>query len=523
MADEKKKGYLLKDGSVFVPTANVKITSPDNTNLLFEVDKVVFNFSEYFTPTVGEKLTFANGNYMECTSVWENFGTHYKLTLKQSNGTTIIDKAYELYKTSASMEAYGVKGEVTVYPIGSVEGTIFNIEVPYAMYAQLEEYKASTKNGTIWRAGNEYFYDPAIVHYLGKEVEVYSKYKGATSGEGGYGGSFDNSSDRIELPSLPTLSASSCGFVDLFQLTLSETLALSNYLWSNVTEVYEHLKKLFSNPMDAIISLSLVNVTPLLGNSTDIHLGGLSTGVNGTALISQFVEVDCGTITVPLYWGTALDYSPSAKAELYLPCIGTVPINIDDILGKNMRVVYQCDLLSGASICYVIIDGSVMYQYTGNIVTQIPYSASSNMELYKAVISTVGGVAMMGSGAVKMAGATTKKALSNAKSQIAEGKSDALQGANDIMASKPQIQRGGTISGNTGALCIKKPYLTLVRAVQSLPENYQTFKGFPSNITAKLGDLKGYTEVEYVHLDNIAATDSEKEEILQRLSDGVIL
>ena len=501
MADEKKKGYLLKSGGVFVPTATIKITSPDNQNLIFEVDKVVFNFSEYFTPTVGEKLTFANGNYLECTSVWSNFGTHYKLTLKQSNGTTIIDKAYELYKTSTSMQAYGYKDEVTVYPIGTVDGTTWNIEVPYVMYSQLEEYKVSTKEGKIWRSGNDYFWDPAIVQYLGKEVEVYSKYKGDVSGEGGYGGTFDKTSDTISLPSLPNVSASNCGFVDLFKMSLANTLSLSNFLWTRIDEIGETLRKVLSNPMDAIISLSLTNITLPDGADVDIKLGGLPTGVHGERTVSQFAVVDCGTITVPLYWGTALDYSPNAKAEIYLPCIGTQPINIDDILGKNVQVVYHCDLLSGACIAYILVNGSVMYQYTGNVITQIPLSSSSCLELYKAVISTVGSVA-----------------TASATGDVV----GAASSVTNLMSSKPTIQRGGTISGNTGSLCIKKPYITLIRAEQSLPTNYQEQRGFPCNVYMPFSELHGYTEIDSVQLKDISATDMEKEEIMQLLRSGVI-
>ena len=503
MADEKKKGYLLKNGGIFVPTATIKITSPDNENLIFEVDKVVFNFTEYFTPEVGEKLTFANGNYLECTSVWESWGKGYTLTLKRSNGATIIDKAYEIRKTSVSMGAYGLEGEVTIYPIGLVDGTSFNIEVPYNMYYQLEEYKVSTKKGTVWRDLNDYFYDPAITKYLGKEVDVYSKYKGDISGEGGYGGTFDKTSDTISLPSLPNISASNCGFVDLFKMSLANTLSLSNFLWTNIDEIGEMLRKVLSNPMDAIISLSLTNITLPDGADSEIKLGSFPTGVHGERIVSQFAVVDCGTITVPLYWGTALDYSPNAKAEIYLPCIGTQPINIDDIIGKNVQVVYHCDLLSGACIAYILVNDSVMYQYTGNVITQIPLSSSSCLELYKAVISTVGSVATASGTALKVAGSVASD-------------------VGNLMSSKPTIQRGGTISGNTGSLCIKKPYITLIRAEQSLPSGYQEECGFPCNVYMNFSELHGYTKIDSVKLKNISATDIEKEEITQLLKSGVI-
>ena len=343
-----------------------------------------------------------------------------------------------------------------------------------------------------------------IYKYLGEKKEGSTVPKGDTSTSGGYGGSFDKSSDKISLPSLPTISAVSTGFVDLFRLSVSQVQALSNYLWSNIDEVGEHLKKLFSNPMDAIISLSLVNLPIEQESSTIIKLGGLSTGVSGQEVSSQFVQLDCGSLKIPLFWGTFLDYSPNAKAELYLPCIGTVGINIDDILGKTVQIIYQCDLLSGSCVAYMLVNDSVMYQWTGNVVTQIPYTASSNMELYKSVLQTVGGVATMTATGGVM------------------GSGDVASGLSSAISSKPNIQRGGTISGNTGSICIKKPFITLVRAEQSLAENYQHFKGFPSNIYANFSELSGYTEVESVQLQGMTATAEEKAEIEQLLKSGVI-
>ena len=503
MADEKKKGYLLKNGEVFVPTATVKITSPDNQNLIFDVDKVMFNFNEYFTPSVGEKLVFKNGNYLEVVSVGDFFGKTYNLDLKGSSGNVIISNAYQMKYSSTQMNAYGYPygTEVNISPIGLVENTSFNICVPTRDYETIVEHGFFSKQGTTWRSNNTYEWNPDILQYLGKEVEVYSKYKGGTSGEGGYGGSFDKTSDTISLPSLPNVSASNCGFVDLFKMSLANTLSLSNYLWTNIDEIGETLRKVLSNPLDAIISLSLTNITLQDGADVEIKLGGLPTGVHGERTVSQFAVVDCGTITVPLYWGTALDYSPNAKAEIYLPCIGTQPINIDDILGKNVQVVYHCDLLSGACIAYILVNGSVMYQYTGNVITQIPLSSSSCLELYKAVISTVGTVAT----------ASATGDVMGAASSVA-----------NLMSSKPTIQRGGTISGNTGSLCIKKPYITLIRAEQSLPSGYQEERGFPCNVYMNFSELHGYTEIESVKLKDISATDSEKEEIMQLLRSGVI-
>ena len=44
-----------------------------------------------------------------------------------------------------------------------------------------------------------------------------------------------------------------------------------------------------------------------------------------------------------------------------------------------------------------------------------------------------------------------------------------------------------------------------------------------SRITAKLGDLTGFTVVEEIHLEHISATDDEKKLIENALKSGVIL
>lgn len=72
-------------------------------------------------------------------------------------------------------------------------------------------------------------------------------------------------------------------------------------------------------------------------------------------------------------------------------------------------------------------------------------------------------------------------------------------------------------------MSVQSPYLIVERPRQSLAKGYNTFEGYPSNITSRLGDLSGYTAVESVHLEGINATDSEISEIESLLKGGVIL
>lgn len=549
MGDTKVEGYRLEDGSLFVPypknfsyvydnstkktTANATYLNSDFTKIMGGIDKV----------EVGKKITFKNGNYLQVAELWsatytDNSGPYtvhyYYMSLYKKDGTLVAkecagNKSHPIFldfdKRPNQYSPHNVA------PCGLVKSEQDRGQwqlIWYDMYNDLEFGGTTIVDYKYGYTGSTISINMSLIEqYAGKKVSDYTKYKGDTSGGGGYGGSFDSSTDTIPLPNLPTINASSCGFVDMFKLTVSQTLALSDYLWSNANEFTEHIKKLFSNPMDAIISLSLCNIT-VEGTASTISFGGLSTGITGLKLSNQFAIVDCGSLTIPLYWGTALDYSPNAKAEIYLPNIGTVPICIDDILGKTVHVVYYCDLLSGACVCYTLVDGSVYYQHTGNVLTQVPFNASNCMELYKSVLSTVGGVMAMGGGGIasgigaKLGGEVGGELIKSGKSMGSSGASSTMQGLTDLMQSKPTIQRGGTVAGNTGALCIKKPYITLTRAVQCLPADYQSQKGLPSYIYMNFSDLKGYTEVESVQLKGITATDDEKAELLALLKSGVI-
>lgn len=331
---------------------------------------------------------------------------------------------------------------------------------------------------------------------------------GGESTPGGQNGNFDDTSDNIDVPTLPTTTASSCGMVKMYEMNLSQTQALAGYLWSGATEFYENLTKMFNDPMDSIVSLALAPISPSVGGSTAIEICKYAIeSVTGFPLTSQYATLNCGTIEIKPYWGNALDYAPYTKASIYLPFIGTQELNIDDVMNRTVGVIYNIDLLSGACACLITCDGSVMYNFSGNVISQIPVSGKNALEMYKSVISAVTNTALAvgtGAGGVALAGDVVSNGLS-------------------VMGSKMTVQRGGTISATNGVLGVKFPYITILRANQSLPADFHYFKGYPSNITGKVSSFSGYTEVEYVHVTGINATENELEMIENILKEGFII
>ena len=321
---------------------------------------------------------------------------------------------------------------------------------------------------------------------------------------GGYGG-YSGKGDTTGKPGLPSSGVLSSGFIAMYNPTLANLQALGAKLWSN--DFMQSILKLWNDPMEAIITLGLIPFAPTSSGSTNCQIGNYDTGISIPRVTSQYESKSCGSVTIQEYWGNALDYAPYTEAEMFLPFVGMKKIDIDDIMNKTVSVDYNIDLLGGEAVCYVTVDNRVLYDFRCNLMSSVPISASSYASLYSGILRAASSLAV-GAAAGGVGGAAT----------------GGLTSAVNVMASKhSSIERGSDLTPNAGVLGLLTPYIILHRPVQSLPANFGHFKGYPSNITRTLSSVSGYTEVSYIHLDGVPATDAEKEEIYALLKSGVIL
>ena len=340
---------------------------------------------------------------------------------------------------------------------------------------------------------------------------------GASGGSGG--GDFDHTSDPIDFPSLPTLSAADAGFITLFNPTSTQLYNLANYMWSNPLFDLDAWKKIFADPMDAILGLSIVPVNVPSSGASAVTVGNISTGVSMNKASAQYVEVDCGSLNVKEFWGAYLDYSPYTKCEIHLPYCGIHPIDIDDIMGKTVQVKYHVDILSGACCAYVKCGDSVLYEFVGQCAASIPITGDNWTNVINGVMQIAASVGSM----VATGGLAAPVTGANAAASIGQAVAIDANIASTIMSMKPSIEKSGSLGGVGGMLAIQKPYLILTRPKQALPVNQNKYTGYPSFITFVLSDLVGYTEIEQIHLENVPATSAELDEIIKLLKGGVIL
>lgn len=331
---------------------------------------------------------------------------------------------------------------------------------------------------------------------------------GGESGTGGGTGNFDGTSDNVDIPSLPTLSAVDTGFITLFNPSLAELQNLANYMWGSLFDL-QNWKKLFADPMDAILGMSIVPVAVPDAGASSVKVGNIDTGVTMNKASTQYVEVDCGTLNVNEYWGAYLDYSPYTKAEIYLPYIGTKPLATDDIMNKAVHVVYHIDVLSGGCTAFVKCGNSVLYEYIGHCSCSIPITGRDWTEVVNGVLNIAGSLGSAAAGAASGNYGAAASGIANAASSA-------------INITKPIIERSGSMAGAAGMLGIQTPYIILTRPRQALPTNQNKFMGYPSFITMRLSSCSGYTEIESIHLEGIPATKQEIDEIESLLKGGVI-
>lgn len=279
---------------------------------------------------------------------------------------------------------------------------------------------------------------------------------------------------------------------------------LGAYLWSS--NIVDLLEKFLQNPMDAIITLHKVYCTPPTGAAQHIILGYLDSGVSSDVVTNQFVTVNCGSVTIPEFFGDARDYDePYTTVEAYLPFVGIVKLRTADVIGGTVNVVYTVDLYSGACLCKIFVTKlgakQLLYNFSGNCSIQIPLTASDRTRLLSGAMT--GGAAGFAAG----------------------GPVGAIVGAvGGAFMGGTSIDRAGGFSANAGCMGVKIPYIIVTRKFRYDAGGYNEFYGVPSNNTVPLGNCSGYTRVKSVHIDNISkATDTEKTEIETLLRQGVVI
>ena len=375
--------------------------------------------------------------------------------------------------------------------------------------------------------------DPYVRKLLGKskKIDVKDPDPNIDDSDGDHGRTptDDIGGDTIGDDDLPTLSVMDTGLVTLYNPTVGELKDLGCFLWSEAFSV-DTFKKLFADPFDTLLGLSILPVTPTVSSRHNIYFGNIDSGVACNVVSNQFLKVDMGSLTLNETYASAFDYAPSTQVDIYLPFIGSHGLNTNDVMGSTLHLIYKFDLLSGGCIAELFINHTsqgnksrglsynpnmgLAYTFTGQCSCSIPLTSNNYNGMIQSIIQSVGTV-----GAIGASVATGNPALGIA-SVATSATTIGLQ------ANTPTVQRSGSIGSSNALLSCLTPYLTVQRAHVCKPGHFYSKRGIPSQVyvssISSVGSGNYFQIADCADLHASGASDTELAEIKSILTSGAI-
>lgn len=474
-------GVSVSDGTLYDPVSLVKtygIKFTTFTNYSFGQGKAIMDVTQAAYFDVAAYIPGINTAHSDGVQSWQHINDNSLYFSSRMNDPDMSDWIY-----NPQYIYYGYTDNMA-----TTEGNVFRVDNLNTFYTALKGINPAIKNPFITVDPD----DPS------QEEDP--------SGPGGGGGNMDPSSDPIPFPDLPVGGALASGAIKAFEVSPTAMTQMFLKLWDSSIFDISTFQKLVESPLDSLIQLQAVPIDPHNAGTAHIMLGNFDTEAVAPVIDQEYYTIDCGTLNVQEFWGSALDYNPYTEATLWVPMVGFRDVDVNDIMGKTIHLKYNYSIFDGNLTAQLMCGNAVLYKWPGNVMETIPVTQRVN-EKMKAIAS---GAASILGGAVGGGGAG-----------LAAG---AISAAINVAFAQTHVSRSGTMEGSTGLLDDFMPYLIIKRPIQSLAAGFKTQKGYPSNMSAVLNTCSGYTEVEYIHLTGITgATDTELEEIESLLKEGVII
>ena len=311
------------------------------------------NYTNTYTPNDGFAFNDNNKPHAICA------GVTYQSTLNQDGTATITINNVSgnieingnaIAKYSLNLELYNcvlydgenpyeldyvLEGETYHFVLHSVDGFIFKAFPTWTMGEETGQFALNASDKTI--ASIRWNYYPYITI-----------------------------SGNLSIQANATMSASlKYGFVSIYNPTYDEVDELSK-------------KRFYSPTQEQMLDLSqyIISFRKLYVDIPQIarelvYFGKYNTNVSSNIVTTNFIETDCGTITIDEYNKNSLDYN-GVEIDLYLPFIGNISLNANQVYGKPLRLVYRTNPLNGDCVAVILSDNVQIAYSQGNVSFDVP-------------------------------------------------------------------------------------------------------------------------------------------------------
>lgn len=331
-------------------------------------------------------------------------------------------------------------------------------------------------------------------------------------------GDYDIGGDSLGLPDLPEIGILQSGMVQLYLPTALELKQFAQELWTDNASIASAFGAMVNSPIEAVINLGALplNLSGYRDNSVAVQMGSYTMSTTMSPAKEEFYPFDFGTLRIPERWGSALDYSPYCKLNLYLPYVGYVDLPPEEVLGRYISVVYHINLFTGDFVAWVLTTyGSAtnpLMQFTGNCMFKMPVTALDYSAYYKNQHDLFAG------------------AVSNfASGNILGGIIDSVAFAAGSAQPSANVRRNGEFNGSTAIMAYPQPFIIRTTARQVFQgskqdqSGFDKYSGFPCYKILDLYEGMGYTKITDMIMDGFTLTDEEEKELRTLLQEGVYL
>ena len=292
-----------------------------------------------------------------------------------------------------------------------------------------------------------------------------------------------------------------------------------------------------TDPLQGIIEVALCPVFFFNRQNdffhTTIKIFGQDTEIAAERLSSQFFRLECGTYTFETQCGdTYLDYAPYTTIKIFLPYIGIVELNTNDVMKREIKLEYTFDILWGVCIAHIYVkndddEWTLHYERHGQYLINIPITKADRGQEAAAIKQAISFIAtgFGAAGGYALGGGNVSDMTPNAAAGTGAGiVGGTVSTAMNVMSSHPQINYSdGSAGGLSGYMGIDEPFIMIEHVITARPEHDELYKGMPCYITGDVGDFKNYNKFVDVHLEGIPCTSKEQDEIYKWLTNGVII
>ena len=315
--------------------------------------------------------------------------------------------------------------------------------------------------------------------------------------------------DNIALPDIPSKNIVGTGLLHAYVLSNEQISAFSEWIWQD--NIMEYLSKLFStNPLDSIISTSLMPYTPTTSGTSAIKIGSQVCGnvTNALQVTSQFQKFDFTYSGLSAHmWGNALDYSQGTTIYLYVPFVGLVPLDTNKAVFTKLTLRYIIDNITGQGVVSLLSEKNNANFDSGrnNIVLDSwSFNCKSTIALTRQDMSSI---------------------ISSAMSGITSLMSGNVVGvAASIMNARPNSERNGTFNTSSAYMGMRRPYIVYSFSNAVIPSGGYGYIGRPQYSVKKVSTCSGFIKCKGPNITfSNTPTENEKTEIYNMLEQGVIV